>query len=145
MATTHRSDLVEQLEKALTDEAYDGGNGALSEEQFAKLVRTLATTAAAVVTEVHTPTDDEREALATILGEPVRGTLALADRILAAGFRRSEVETVAEALADAAEPQGEPSDAEAAWEKFRGALAYYLDGHAIESIRHDLRAAGGVR
>ena len=48
MATTHRSDLVEQLEKALTDEAYDGGNGALSEEQFSKLVRRLADTAIAV-------------------------------------------------------------------------------------------------
>lgn len=29
MATTHRSDLVDELEKALRDEAYDGGVGAL--------------------------------------------------------------------------------------------------------------------
>lgn len=63
MATTHRSDLVEQLEKALTDEAYDGGSGALSEEQFTKLVRTLAITAAAVVAEGE-PSDAKVEAAA---------------------------------------------------------------------------------
>lgn len=90
MVTTHRSDLVEQLEKAFTDEAYDGGMGVLSPEQFTSLVRTLAGTAAGVLGEhlsttrtvnvlredwerlkraevlgekAHTPTDDEREAL----------------------------------------------------------------------------------
>lgn len=51
MATTHRSDLVEQLEKALTDEAYDGGMGALSPDEFAHLVRTLAVTVEEVVRE----------------------------------------------------------------------------------------------
>jgi hypothetical protein len=51
MATTHRSDLIEELEKALTDEAYDGGMGALSRDEFSTLVRTLAVTAEAVVRE----------------------------------------------------------------------------------------------
>lgn len=58
MATTLRSDLVEQLEKALTDEAYDGGNGALNEEQFTRLVRALAATAAEVVGETHVPAEE---------------------------------------------------------------------------------------
>lgn len=53
MATTHRSDLIEALENAFTDEAYDGGMGALSPEQFAQLVRTLASTAFAVLTGAH--------------------------------------------------------------------------------------------
>lgn len=61
MATTHRSELVDKIADALTDEAYDGGMGVLSEEQFAQLVRTLAVTAAEVVEKEHTPTDDERE------------------------------------------------------------------------------------
>ncbi|WP_336642069.1 hypothetical protein [Microbacterium sp. USHLN272] len=61
MATTHRSDLVEQLEKAFTDEAYDGGNGALSEEQFSKLVRRLADTAVAVFGGVQTSADVTEE------------------------------------------------------------------------------------
>lgn len=72
MATTHRSDLVEQLEKALTDEAYDGGNGALSDEQFTNLVRKLATTAAAVVAETCTPT---RITIEHEGGNTVTGTL----------------------------------------------------------------------
>ena len=57
MVTTHRSNLVEQLEKALTDEAYDGGHGAMNEEQFRKLVRTLAATAAEVIDETHVPAE----------------------------------------------------------------------------------------
>lgn len=65
MATTHRSDLVDELEKALRDEAYDGGMGALMQEQFTDYVRGLAVTAAKVVEEAHTPTDDERKALLT--------------------------------------------------------------------------------
>jgi len=52
MATTHRSELIEKLEVALTDEAYDGGFGPQSEEQFSAHVRRLAETAAEVVDEV---------------------------------------------------------------------------------------------
>lgn len=52
MATTHRSDMVEQLEVALTDEAYDGGFGTLNEAQFSAHVRRLAETAAEVVDSV---------------------------------------------------------------------------------------------
>lgn len=98
--------LVDELERALTDEVYDGGGGALSEEKFAKLVHTLATTAAAVVAEAHTPTGGEREAL--LLAQEVRSwansregwnryEVDLGMRVektlnaLAAGFRRSEV------------------------------------------------------
>lgn len=57
MATTHRSDLIEELEKALAEEAYDGGMGALSPEQFTSLVRTLAVTAMVVVESVRPLTD----------------------------------------------------------------------------------------
>ncbi|WP_303708434.1 MULTISPECIES: hypothetical protein [Microbacterium] len=63
MATTHRSDLVDGLEKALRDEAYDGGFGYMGDEQFTAYVRGLAVTAAKVVEEAHTPADDEREVL----------------------------------------------------------------------------------
>ena len=51
MAKTHRSELVEKLEIALNDEAYDGGSGPLSDAQFSTYVRRLATTAAEVVVE----------------------------------------------------------------------------------------------
>lgn len=53
--------LVDELEKALTDEAYDGGMGALSAEEFSELVRTLAVTAAEVVERAHTPTEPNAE------------------------------------------------------------------------------------
>lgn len=46
---THRSDLTTEIEKALTDEAYDGGSGALSEAQFSRYVRRLAEAAVEVV------------------------------------------------------------------------------------------------
>lgn len=49
MATTRRSDMVEQLEVALADEAYDGGFGPLTEAQFSAYVRRLAETATEVV------------------------------------------------------------------------------------------------
>lgn len=84
--------LVDELEKALRDEAYDGWFGYMGGEQFTAYVRTLAVTAAKVVEEAHNPTDDEREALANLiqLGY-VTDWYEAADRILAAGFRRSEV------------------------------------------------------
>ncbi|KAB1867318.1 hypothetical protein [Microbacterium algeriense] len=56
MVTTHRSDLVDEIEKALRDEAYDGGFGYMGDEQFTAYVRTLAVAAAKVVEEAHTPT-----------------------------------------------------------------------------------------
>lgn len=59
---TLRSELVNELEKAFTDEAYDGGMGALSEDEFAHLVRTLAETAHSVFEKAYTPADEEREA-----------------------------------------------------------------------------------
>lgn len=55
--------LVDELEKALRDEAYDGGFGYMGDEQFTAYVRTLAEAAAEVFEKAHTPTDDEREAL----------------------------------------------------------------------------------
>lgn len=48
MATTHRSDLTTEIEKALTDEAYDGGMGAMSEAEFPRYVRRLVEAAAEV-------------------------------------------------------------------------------------------------
>lgn len=65
MATTHRSDLVDELEKALRDEVCDGGFGALLPEQLTDYVRTLAVTAAAVVAEKHTSSVLPAEADAT--------------------------------------------------------------------------------
>lgn len=91
--------LVDELEKALTDEAYDGGMGALSGEEFSELVRTLAVTAAEVVEKAHTPTDDEREALWDAFDDMHRITEGgcdtrgdhVADMVLGLGFRRTEV------------------------------------------------------
>ena len=45
--------LVDEIEKALRDEAYDGGIGALSPEEFTDYVRGLAVTAAGVVEAVE--------------------------------------------------------------------------------------------
>lgn len=70
MATTHRSELIDELEKALRDEVYDGGMGALSPEQFTDYVRGLAVKAAKVVEEVSTPTDDEHLRTPDPQGEP---------------------------------------------------------------------------
>lgn len=97
--------LVDELEKALRDEAYDGGFGYMGEEQFRAYVRTLAETAAEVFEKVHTPTDDEREALAGLIADgeahpsfprpervkPFAHDYRAADLVIAAGFRRSEV------------------------------------------------------
>lgn len=52
MATTHRSDLTTEIEKALADEAYDGGMGPMSETEFPRYVRRLAETASEVVGSV---------------------------------------------------------------------------------------------
>ncbi len=101
MATTHRSDLVDGLEKALRDEAYDGGFGYMGDEQFTAYVRGLAVTAAKVVEEVHTPSDDEREALLTeadalVASWDQKGSWSSDSPVgmvmrLAAALRRSEV------------------------------------------------------
>jgi len=52
--------LVDELEKAFTDEAYDGGMGAMSPEEFRDLVRTLAVTAGKVVDETRAPSSNEK-------------------------------------------------------------------------------------
>lgn len=108
--------LVDELEKALTDEVYDGGMGALSEEQFSELVRTLASTAATVFEKVHTPTDDERiEAWCYVADhEAFKACYAeeqpLIDSVLARITQLHELEATVNELAPAPE-QGEPSDA----------------------------------
>lgn len=92
--------LVDELEKALRDEAYDGGFGYMGDEQFPAYVRTLAETAAEVVERARTPTDDERKALVAILEAPLtEGSQGrtfsemLADVILLRfGFRSAEHE-----------------------------------------------------
>lgn len=43
---TLRSDLVDALEVAITDEAYDGSFGPQSEEQYSRMVRRIAEVAA---------------------------------------------------------------------------------------------------
>lgn len=131
MATTHRSDLVDELEKALHDEAYDGGMGALGPEKFTDYVRGLAVTAARVVEQAHTPTDNEREALieqATwaliewdtdtadrgVRDEHYRDRRADVERVFPLLFRRSEVP----------ESSAEPLLAElSAWKKHTGDTA----------------------
>lgn len=126
--------LVDELEKALRDEAYDGGFGYMGDEQFPAYVRTLAETAAEVVEKAHTPTGDERGVLANLvqLGF-VTDWYEAADRILAAGFSRSEKQ-----------PQGEPSDAQV--EAAHQAWSDYWDrdegGENRPAIRAALRAAG---
>lgn len=82
MATTHRSDLTTEIEKALTDEAYDGGSGALSEEQFSRYVRRLAEAAVEVVDQERAidqqsePGDAQvREILRQALRERGEGTV----------------------------------------------------------------------
>ncbi|MFJ2535877.1 hypothetical protein [Microbacterium maritypicum] len=57
MATTRLSDLTTEIEKALTDEAYDGGSGPLSEVQFSRYVRRLAETAVEVIGESKAKAD----------------------------------------------------------------------------------------
>ncbi|KQQ65718.1 hypothetical protein [Microbacterium sp. Leaf320] len=69
MATTHRSDLTTEIEKALTDEAYDGGSGALTEEHFSRYVRRLAETAVEVVREHEAAWTKVAEAAATTSAE----------------------------------------------------------------------------
>lgn len=89
--------LLNELERALTDEAYDGGMGALNEREFKDLVRTLAVTAAAVFEKAHTPTDDERETLRAALRQKVGVYYSyeeheeVMDVVFALGFRRSVV------------------------------------------------------
>lgn len=129
--------LVDELERAFTDEVYDGGMGALSPEQLRDHVRGLAVTAAGVLGELlsttqtvnvlredwdrlkrleaHTPTDDEREALARVVGmilgesddmqamsddafDNIQDSIVAA--VLADGFHRSEVPEPSAVLAE---------------------------------------------
>lgn len=61
MVVVTDSRLVDELERALRDEAYDGGFGYMGDGQFVSYVRGLAVKAAEVVQEALTPTNDERE------------------------------------------------------------------------------------
>lgn len=63
MATTHRSELVTKIADALTDEAYDGGMGPMSETEFPRHVLRLAEVAVEVITEAN---EEDREALAMV-------------------------------------------------------------------------------
>lgn len=81
MATTHRSELIDELEKALHDEVYDGGLGALPPDQLTDYVRRLAVTAAKVAEEVHTPTDDEYLRTPDPQGEPSDAQEQLAEAL----------------------------------------------------------------
>lgn len=114
MATTHRSDLVDEIEKALRDEAYDGGFGYMGAEQFTAYVRTLAVTAAKVVEGAHTPTDDEWKISEAISRAAVRG-----------------VEFMDQGAG--------PGDAISLSDIFLSGFA-----SAIDAVREELRAASGV-
>ncbi|WP_431785358.1 hypothetical protein [Microbacterium maritypicum] len=88
--------LVDELEKALRDEAYDGGFGYMGDEQFRAYVRTLAETAAEVFEKAHTPTDDEREDMIAFLlrdhnFEESPWGRTYTDAEIAAALRRTEV------------------------------------------------------
>lgn len=115
----------------------------------------------AVFEKAHTPTDDEREALAEVIARGRRGwernggrvdSMTLRDAILAAGFRRSEVPvptcTCGEVLGSHAincpaftEPQGEPSDAREARARILAKLDRIPDSDAVTLDKADLRAA----
>lgn len=65
---TLRSDLTTEVEKALREEVYDGGFGALSPEQLTAYVRRLAETAVEVFEEAHDPESSQRrQALIALL------------------------------------------------------------------------------
>jgi len=61
MATTPRSELVDKIADALTDEAYDGGSGAMSETEFSRYVRRLAEIAAEAVSTSAAEKPAEKE------------------------------------------------------------------------------------
>lgn len=61
MPTTHRSELVTKIADALTDEAYDGGMGPMSETEFPRHVLRLAETAVEVVSAVAEEKPTEKE------------------------------------------------------------------------------------
>lgn len=155
--------LVGELEKALTDEAYDGGMGALDTGEFRHLVRTLAVTAAEVVEKAHTPSDDEREALAGVIRDAdmmlPAGSMALvewsehlAGSILAAGFRRSEVpepQTIADSVERMREGEtrrslpSQPTDAQVA-AAMREASRRSLMWRTSTDVKAVLRAASAI-
>lgn len=58
---THRSELVTKVADALTDEAYDGGMGPMSEAEFPRHVRRLAETALEIVDTVSAEKPAEKE------------------------------------------------------------------------------------
>ncbi|WP_102191516.1 hypothetical protein [Microbacterium aurantiacum] len=66
---TLRSDLIDALEVAITDEAYDGGFGPQSEQQYSQMVRKIAEVAAEVFEKAHAPAGDEREAMIVRLSD----------------------------------------------------------------------------
>jgi hypothetical protein len=140
---TNDPKLIEEAAKAIYVERW--GSGAGWERGSRKPYRKQARAALAVFEKAHTPTDDEREALLRAMragwakrqewwttteapADAPTNDEFLADAILTAGFRRSEVpepSACASCLGmcgggrhccencEHAEPQGEPSDAQA--------------------------------
>lgn len=192
LATAGREKLIEESAEAfggLTSPTYGAAPEWERVEVYEGVKRVLA-----VFEKAHTPTDDEREALARLVDPGAfipfdpgvvdprwpaevehrqQEARHHADRILTAGFRRSEVpepsaEPVCEhgsplsALCDYAaryasgetdgtapkhaEPQGEPSDAQvlAALRAYASTPQQHGKGRE-DAIRAALRAAGGVR
>lgn len=151
MATTHRSDLVDELEKALRDEAYDGGMGSLSPEQFTDYVRGLAVTVAKVVEEARAPSAAERVALVNTINRALynwdgEGDSAefVGDVILAAGFRRPEAPETQGESSDALEMLAEADALVASWDR-KGSWSSDSPVGTVMRLATAPRAAGGAR
>lgn len=124
---TDNEKLIEEAAQAIyghnpEQQPWDGEPMGLAEagdSHRANMARRQAEDAMAVFEKAHTPTDDEREALAKVIDdaadapvspERVRAslTLWLADAILAAGFRRTEVPEPSTELRPCRLPQSAP-------------------------------------
>ena len=90
--TDKREDLIEEAAKALHRAAWGAEIAEPADLDYMAEMRRQAQMVLAVFEQARTPTDDEREALLTAI-DPSRRRIAAAsraaDRILAAGFRRT--------------------------------------------------------
>lgn len=91
---TLRSDLTTETEKALRDIVYDGGNGAMTEVEFTRYVRSLAETAVEVADQLRGPTlTTEAEANALPIGAIIRDNMGDArQKASALGWEMSGVD-----------------------------------------------------
>lgn len=90
---TLRSDLTTEIEKALRDIVYDGGNGAMGGVEFTRYVRSLAETAVEVVDELRaSKLATEAEANALPIGAIIRDNMGdTRQKVSALGWEQSGV------------------------------------------------------